>query len=68
MKDYPKEYRQLLELWAEIDDLQNVAAILEWDEKTQMPASGAPARSDQRATIDRLTHERISSPALGDLL
>jgi carboxypeptidase Taq len=68
MKQHPEDYRRLLELWAEIDDLQNVVAVLEWDEKTQMPESGAPARADQRATIERLAHERVSSPALGDLL
>jgi len=65
---HPKEFDQLLGLWAEIDDLRNVAAILDWDEKTQMPASGATARADQRSTIDRLAHERLASPALGDLL
>lgn len=64
----PPEFQRLMELWAEIDDLQMVSAILYWDEQTQMPRSGAAARADHKATLDRLVHERISAPEIGRLL
>jgi len=68
MSAYPKEYQRLLEICAGIDDLKNVLAVLNWDERTQMPKSGASARADHKATIGRLLHERVSSPELGKLL
>jgi carboxypeptidase Taq len=67
-QDAPREYQKLLSLWAEIDDLRKVGAVLHWDEQTQMPKSGASARADHKATIERLAHARISSGELGALL
>lgn len=68
MSTYPKQYQRLLELWSEIDDLENALSILSWDEQTQMPASGYAARAEQKATLGRLVHERIAGSELGQLL
>ena len=52
----------------EISDLEKASAILSWDEETKMPDGGADARAEQRATINRVAHERGTSPDLGELL
>jgi carboxypeptidase Taq len=51
-----------------IHDLERAKAVLEWDERTMMPPGGAAARVEQVASLDRVQHERISSPEIADLL
>ncbi|MFN2628801.1 MAG: carboxypeptidase M32 [Gaiellaceae bacterium] len=55
-------------LAAEISDLEKVSGLLSWDEETHMPPEGAVARAEQKATIQRLAHERWISDDLGGLL
>jgi carboxypeptidase Taq len=64
----PQEFGELLSLWAEIDDLENVTSILNWDEQTKMPRGGAEARADHKATVQRILHQKLSSPKIGRLL
>jgi carboxypeptidase Taq len=53
---------------AEIHDVEKAAGLLSWDEETKMPPSGAEARAEQRATLNRIAHELQVSPDLGALL
>jgi len=53
---------------AEICDLRRAAAVLGWDQQTYMPAGGAAARSEQLATLERLSHEMFTSAEVGELL
>ena len=55
-------------LVGEIYDLERASSLLAWDQETMMPADGAPARAEQRATIGRAAHERLVSDELGRLL
>jgi carboxypeptidase Taq len=64
----PPELVDLKELLAEIRDLDRARAVLEWDERTMMPAGGAGARGEQIATLERLRHERLRSDELGRLV
>ena len=64
----PPEYQRLLEIMGEVDDLKRTLAVLNWDEKTKMPASGAPARAQHKATLERLIHQRMASTELETLL
>ncbi len=52
----------------EIYDLNAANALLGWDQSTYMPPGGAPARARQSALLSRLAHERLTDPALGQLL
>jgi carboxypeptidase Taq len=52
----------------EIDDLENAAGLLSWDEETKMPAAGAPARAEQRATLNQIAHDLQVEPSLPELL
>ena len=52
----------------EISDLVAAGSLLSWDQATYMPRGGAPARSRQSATLNRLAHEQLIDPAIGRLL
>lgn len=53
---------------AEINDLREANAVLSWDHMTYMPQGGAEARGRQMATLERLAHEKFTSPEIGKLL
>jgi carboxypeptidase Taq len=65
MQDKLQELKNRL---MEIYDLDAAAAVLGWDQMTYMPAGGAPARARQTALLARLSHEKLTDPALGRLL
>lgn len=52
----------------EVNDLRSAAALLGWDQTTNMPPGGAKARGRQLATLRRLSHEKFTDPAIGKLL
>ncbi len=67
-KDMNEKIQQLRGLLQEISDLHYISALLGWDQQTYMPPGGAEARGNQLALIERLAHERGTSPELGKLL
>ncbi|KAB8142607.1 carboxypeptidase M32 [Chloroflexia bacterium SDU3-3] len=52
----------------EVADLQNAAAVLNWDQATYMPPGGAEARGRQISLLAQLAHERLTDEQLGTLL
>jgi carboxypeptidase Taq len=62
------QFTELRERLALIHDVEKAAAVLSWDEETKMPPSGAEARAEQRATLNRIAHELSTAPELGQLL
>jgi carboxypeptidase Taq len=64
----PPELAALRERATVLADLGGVHALLFWDQNTMMPPAGAAARGDQSATLETITHERLTDPALGRLL
>ena len=59
---------KLSALIGEIADLRHTAALLEWDERVNMPPGGAPVHGDMLATVRRLEHEKFTSDEVGRLL
>ncbi|MGH2863008.1 MAG: carboxypeptidase M32 [Solirubrobacteraceae bacterium] len=58
-----------LRTWmGEISDLRRAAAVLQWDQSTMMPPLGAPRRTEQIATLERVTHERFISQRTLELI
>ncbi|MEA2323565.1 MAG: carboxypeptidase Taq [Solirubrobacteraceae bacterium] len=53
---------------AEIADLEKVAMLLAWDQEVVMPRGGAEPRAQQRASVERLAHERFTDDRVGELL
>ena len=63
-----KKLDELKERLREVEDLNLVTALLNWDQSTYMPPGGAPARGRQMALVSRLAHEKFIDPAIGRLL
>jgi carboxypeptidase Taq len=61
-------FEELRRRLGEISDLEKAAALLSWDEETKMPETGAEARAEQRATVNRAAHDLQTAPELGELL
>lgn len=59
---------ELREWLAEISDLRRACAVLHWDQGTMMPPRGAPLRSEQIATLERIVHERFTSERTLELI
>ncbi len=59
---------ELRERLARVEDLGRAARVLGWDQQTMMPPAGAPARAEQLATLEQLTHELFTAPETGALL
>jgi carboxypeptidase Taq len=62
-----QRFEELQRRLSEIHDVEKAAGVLSWDEETKMPPSGADVRAEQRATLNRVAHERNVSPELGEL-
>jgi len=59
---------RLKDLLAEVRSLGHVAAILSWDQQTNMPPGGAEDRGDQIATVSNIAHLKLTSDEIGTLL
>jgi carboxypeptidase Taq len=56
---------QLRDRLSELADLGAMARLLAWDQRTMMPPEGAPARAQQVATLERITHDLGTDEQLG---
>lgn len=61
-------YNALIERAREEALLSSCAELLEWDEVTYLPASGADYRGQQMAYIAGLAHEKGTDPRVGEWL
>jgi len=52
----------------EIWDLNMAASLLGWDQQTYMPTNGAEERSEQMATLSKLTHIKATSDEFRKML
>ena len=68
MTSAPRELAALHERAAVLADLGHIHSLLFWDQNTMMPPRGAEARGDHAATLEAVSHERLTDPALGRLL
>src|SRR5258708_9547766 len=64
----PDKLTELKARLAEVDDLENAAALMEWDQLTMMPPGGAVGRADQSATLQKIAHEKFIADEVGRLL
>jgi len=56
---------KLRERLAELNDLEALAMLADWDQLVMMPEEGGPGRAEQLGTLARLTHERAVADELG---
>jgi carboxypeptidase Taq len=62
------KFNELKTRLAEIHDLNKVAGVLGWDQRTMMPPLGARVRAEQLATLGQVAHEKFISSEVGSLL
>ena len=62
------EMERIKAIGSELQLLQHTEALLGWDQHTGMPPSGAEERARQSGLLVGLYHEKLTSPAVGDLL
>jgi carboxypeptidase Taq len=60
--------KRLREHLAEIHDLGKASAVLGWDQQTQMPAAGAPARAEALSTLSEIVHKKFTGARTRKLL
>lgn len=61
-------YSELTRSLRETAVLGSCSSVLGWDEQTYMPEGGAQFRSEQLGMLAGMTHERATSPRIGELL
>ena len=61
-------YETLEARFGQIGALTEAGRVLGWDRSVNMPPKGAPARAEQMAAIRQAVHEKITDPAMPDLL
>lgn len=63
-----KTYEELMKRVKEVGLLDSCGAVLGWDERTYMPPKGGNLRADQLSLLSGMTHEKFTSPRVGELL
>jgi len=61
-------YDHMMSLAAELADLESAAALLGWDQETNMPEKGIEGRAHVSATMAGVRHEKLTHGELHDLL
>ena len=61
-------WKSLIEKVTEASTLGSCCAVLHWDQETKMPPEGIEPRGRQLALLAGLTHEKVTSKEVGDLL
>jgi carboxypeptidase Taq len=59
---------RLLPRLEELRDLTAASRLLRWDQAVMMPNKGAEARARVLATMESLAHNRLTDPAVGELI
>lgn len=68
MPTQPESFQKLNKILAEVQDLKNASAVLNWDLSTYMPPAGANMRGRQIATLGKLAHEKFTCNEVKSLL
>lgn len=61
-------YERFKQCAQELSDLRSILQTLNWDQEAMMPAAGGPFRARQLSTLAALYHQKLTEPAIGELL
>jgi carboxypeptidase Taq len=61
-------WNKLVKRMEELTDLYGIASLVEWDQAVLMPPKGGASRARASATLGGIMHNRLTDPAIGDLL
>jgi carboxypeptidase Taq len=54
--------------FSQIADLSQIGGLLSWDRHTYLPPAAGESRGRQSATLDTLSHEKLTDPRVGEWL
>jgi carboxypeptidase Taq len=63
-----RQYQTVVEYANRLHNVEQTDHLLRWDSDVMMPEDGTPARSQQRSTLAKLTHDLRSADELGAAL
>jgi carboxypeptidase Taq len=52
----------------ELTNLNNILALLQWDQEVMMPGGGSAGRGEQFSVLSTIIHQKITDPGLGAVL
>ncbi|UCD18656.1 MAG: carboxypeptidase M32 [Candidatus Zixiibacteriota bacterium] len=61
-------YAELIKRTREVNLIARCAAVLHWDQETNMPKGGGQYRGEQMAYLSGLAHKKSTDPEIGELL
>lgn len=61
-------YQTLENIFRQLSHLEHLSAMAHWDEATMMPEGGGEARAAALASLQRLSHEKLTDKSVGELL
>lgn len=61
-------WNKLVPRMQELKDLYSASALLAWDQAVMMPPKGAAARARTQATLDAITHSKLTDSQIGELV
>src|ERR1700685_3126350 len=61
-------YQKYVDIRKQITDLDNILAVLGWDQEVEMPIDGAGFRAQQIATLSGMQHEISTSQEYIDIV
>ena len=65
MPNHQQTYQQLCDQSKQATMVDSIQQLLEWDERTKMPAAGGEYRADQAAYLSGLAHQLQTDPKIG---
>ena len=68
MKNTTKTIEELRIRATELTSLNNILALLQWDQEVMLPSGAADGRAAQFSVLSTIVHQKICDPGLGELL
>ncbi len=66
--DHDAAWKKLTACIADLENLEGVVGLLQWDQQVMMPHKAGPTRGEHISLLSRLQHERLTDPAVGEWL
>lgn len=63
-----KGYQEIIDRYRRIAGINDALELLNWDQQVMMPEEGIRARSKQVSALSRISHEKLASDELDELL
>ncbi|MHA2610646.1 MAG: carboxypeptidase M32 [bacterium JZ-2024 1] len=63
-----EKYEELRKHFYEVSVLSTIGSLLGWDQRVMMPPGGVKHRAEQIALVEKLIHQKLTDPHIGEWL